>query len=145
VVDTPGTYSLFPKSPEELVAVKVLFETPKLGRPRAVICVADSTQLSRHLFLLRQLKEAGFPVILALTMGDLAEKEGFKVDPARLSEALGVPVVPVDGRSGKGIPELLTTAEQLGGKTNPNPLAAWTFEKQWKELQTIASIPRRSG
>ncbi len=140
IVDTPGTYSLFPKSPEELVAVKVLFETPHLGIPRAVICVADCTQLSRHLFLLRQLKEAGFPVILALTMGDLAEKEGFKIDPVRLSEALGVPVVPVDGRSGKGIPELLTTAEQLGGTTIPKPLTTWTFEKQWKELQTIASV-----
>lgn len=138
IVDTPGTYSLFPKSPEERVAVSVLFETPALGKPKAVICVADSTQLSRHLFLFRQLKEAQFPVVVALTMNDLAEKEGFAVDAAKLSETLGVPVIPVDGRSGKGIPELLAAAAKVPSDCAPSRLEPWTSSRQWQELQGIA-------
>jgi ferrous iron transport protein B len=140
VVDTPGTYSLFPKSPEEKVAVNVLFDTPRLGKPKAVVCVADSTQLSRHLFLLQQLKASGFPVMLALTMGDLASKEGFEIDAAKLSQDLGVEVVCVDGRSGRGLQQLVDLSRNLPSQHTPAPLTKWPFEKQWQELQKIAVL-----
>src|SRR5690606_31830626 len=74
VMDTPGLTSLVPSSPDEKVTVNALFEGAT--RPDAVLAVADATQLSRHLYLTRQLLDLGFPVVLAVTMEDLLRKRG---------------------------------------------------------------------
>jgi ferrous iron transport protein B len=96
VMDTPGLVSLIPASPDEKVTVDALFHGPT--RPEAVLAVADATQLSRHLYLTRQLIEAGFPVVLAVTMDDLLRKQGLRVDAERLSELLDCPVMILDPR-----------------------------------------------
>lgn len=96
VVDTPGLTSLIPASPDEKVTVDALFRGAT--RPAAVLAVADATQLSRHLYLTRQLIDLGFPVVLAVTMEDLLRKRGRRVDAARLSEMLECPVVVLDPR-----------------------------------------------
>lgn len=96
VMDTPGLTSLLPASPDEKVTVDALFRGAT--RPAAILAVADATQLSRHLYLTRQLIDLGFPVVLAVTMEDLLRKRGARVDAARLSEMLECPVVVLDPR-----------------------------------------------
>lgn len=96
VMDTPGLTSIIPASLDEKVTVDALFR--EATRPAAVLAVADATQLSRHLYLTRQLLDLGFPVVLAVTMGDLLRKRGLRVDTTRLSELLDCPVVALDPR-----------------------------------------------
>lgn len=96
VMDTPGLTSLIPASPDEKVTVDALFRGAT--RPAAVLAVADATQLSRHLYLTRQLIDVGFPVVLAVTMEDLLRRQGRRVDAAHLSEMLDCPVVVLDPR-----------------------------------------------
>jgi len=97
LLDLPGTYSLAARSPDELLAVEVV--TGGFGasaRPDVLLCMADASNLERSLYLFSQAVELGVPVVIALTMGDLAEKQGIRVDTARLSRQLGMPVVPVN-------------------------------------------------
>ena len=65
-------------------------------RPAVVVIVASAAQLARSLYLVAQVRESDLPVLVALTMGDVAARRGVEVDPRALSEALGCPVVPVD-------------------------------------------------
>jgi ferrous iron transport protein B len=104
VMDTPGLTSMIPASLDEKVTVDALFHGAT--KPAAVLAVADATQLSRHLYLTRQLLELGFPVVLAVTMEDLLRKQGLRVDAARLSELLDCPVVVIDPRKPGDLTEL---------------------------------------
>src|SRR3954453_22415493 len=96
LVDLPGTYSLAPRSPDEMVAIDVL-----LGRrddaphPDVVLCVVDASNLERNLYLISQVLELGLPTVVALTMTDVAEGRGMAVDAEKLARNLGLPVVPV--------------------------------------------------
>lgn len=102
-VDTPGTYSLSPMSPDEQVAVDALAGASGLPVPDLVVVVVDATALSRSLYLLSMVVELGLPTVVALTMNDLAARNGCDVDTARLSRLLdGMPVVAIDGRTGDG-------------------------------------------
>lgn len=112
VMDTPGTYSLEPKSPDERVTIDAIFDHQHYGAAAVVISVADASMLSRHLFVTQQLIAAGFRVILALTMTDLLRERGEEIDVARLVRELGVPVVLIDGRLGGGVEELVKTMRQ---------------------------------
>src|SRR5919198_3863869 len=95
-VDLPGTYSLAPRSPDEMIAVNVLLGHGAGGTvPDVVLCVLDATNLDRNLYLLTQVIDVGRPVVVALTMMDLARKQGIIIDVAELEKRLGVPVVPV--------------------------------------------------
>jgi ferrous iron transport protein B len=95
-VDLPGTYSLSPRAPDEMIAVNVLLGYGEgVPAPDVVLCVLDATNLDRNLYLLTQVLEVGHPVVVALTMMDLARKQGIFIDVAALEERLGVPVVPV--------------------------------------------------
>src|ERR1035437_7132836 len=75
IVDSPGIISLIPNSPDEKVAVDALYNHPQLGSPDLIIATVDASQLSRHLFLVKQLIEAGFNVLVALTMTDMLLKK----------------------------------------------------------------------
>lgn len=121
VVDTPGLTSLVPSSPDEKVTVDALFEGAT--RPDAVLAVADATQLSRHLYLTRQLLDLGFPVVLAVTMDDLLRKRGLRVDAARLSEMLDCPVVVVDPRrpGDSVLAELAGLLKEAAASSAPRP------------------------
>jgi ferrous iron transport protein B len=103
VVDLPGTYSLQAGSTDEEVARDfVLF-----GRPDVTVVVVDATQLERNLNLVLQILEITDRVVVCLNLMDEARRHGIAVDPGRLAEELGVPVVPTVARRGDGIPELL--------------------------------------
>ncbi len=103
VVDLPGTYSLTAYSQEELVARNFIIE----DGPDLVVDVIDASNLERHLYLAIQLMEMGAPLLLALNMVDVARRRGLHIDHAKLSELLGIPVVPTIGNKGMGIKELL--------------------------------------
>lgn len=102
-VDTPGTYSLAPMSPDEQVAVDALIGMSSMPVPDLAVVVLDATALSRSLYLLSMVVELGLPTVVALTMNDLAVRNGCGVDAERLSHLLdGMPVVAIDGRTGDG-------------------------------------------
>lgn len=102
-VDTPGTYSLVPMSPDEQVAVDALIGMSGMPVPDLAVVVLDATALSRSLYLLSMVVELGLPTVVALTMNDLAVRNGCGVDAERLSHLLdGMPVVAIDGRTGNG-------------------------------------------
>ena len=109
LLDLPGTYSLAARSPDELLAVEVV--TGGFGessRPDVLLCMADASNLERSLYLFSQAVELGVPVVVALSMGDLAEKQGIRVDAARLAGQIGLPVIPVNAPRNKGLDSLKT-------------------------------------
>ncbi|QNU25188.1 ferrous iron transport protein B [Geobacillus zalihae] len=114
VVDLPGVYSLQPLSRDEGVATDFLLTEPC----SAIVNIVDASQLQRNLHLTVQLLEFGRPVVIALNMVDVAEKRGVKVDAAKLSKYLGVPVIPVIARTGKGTNELVHAV--LAAKDKPH-------------------------
>jgi ferrous iron transport protein B len=103
VVDLPGTYSLVPESPDEELTRELLVDAPPGERPELVVAALDASNLTRNLYLAAQIADTGVPVVVALTMVDVARSRGLDVDPEALARALGVPVVPVVPRSGQGI------------------------------------------
>lgn len=149
VVDTPGIYSLNAQSPEERVTITTLYKNSHdkkdfaEGSPQTILAVVDGTQLSRHLFLVKQLLESQFQIVVAVTMNDILRKKNLKVNAAKLSEHLGVPVVLVDGRLGGGIKETINIVRarmSQGGQARPIPV--WTtgkVEKIYTELNAIVS------
>lgn len=107
VLDLPGCYSLRAPSRDEQVAVDVLMgDFEGEPQPDLVVCVVDASALERHLQLALQVIELGLPVVIALNMVDVAESEGLRLDPEKLAEELGVPVVPMQVNVGKGLTEL---------------------------------------
>ncbi|HEX7260778.1 MAG TPA: ferrous iron transporter B [Luteolibacter sp.] len=107
VLDLPGCYSLKANSPDEKVALDALNgQLPGEAIPDLVVCVVDASNLERHLQLALQVIELGLPCVLALNMVDVAERTGLRLDPAKLAEELGVPVVPMQANAKKGIVEL---------------------------------------
>lgn len=108
LIDTPGTYSLLPPSPDEKVAADAVMGLDGEKDPDLIVTVLDATNISRSLYFLAMVLELGKPTVVALTMNDLARKQGAGIDPKELSHTLGgVPVVEVDGRSGEGKRELM--------------------------------------
>lgn len=107
VIDLPGTYSLAPRSPDEMLAVDVILgHNSSEVRPDVVITIVDASNLERNLYLMTQVLELGVPVIVALNMIDVAEGQGLKIDVDKLSQQLGVPVVPIQANKGKGLEQL---------------------------------------
>src|SRR3954469_5210877 len=107
VLDLPGTYSLSPQSLDEQISRDVLFNRLKeVPAPSLVVVVIDASNLERNLYYATQVIELGYPTIVALNMVDVAERQGHHIDANKLSEELGVAVVPVVANVGKGVPEL---------------------------------------
>ena len=112
IVDLPGVYSLVPYTPEEALAGDFL----RREKPDVILDVIDATCLERSLYLTTQLMELGIPVVAALTMTDVLERRGDRVDCGLLSLLLGIPVVPVRAARGPGTGALLRRASEAAGK-----------------------------
>jgi ferrous iron transport protein B len=107
VLDLPGAYSLSPQSLDEQIARDILFHRlPEVPAPALVVVVADASNLERNLYFASQVIELGHPTIIALNMVDVAETNGLSIDTAKLSAALGVPVIPIVASAGTGIKAL---------------------------------------
>lgn len=107
VTDLPGIYSLSPYSPEEQVSRDYLMG----GEPDVVVQVVDATNLERNLYLALQVIETGLPVVVALNMADLVQKNGDSIDVARLERALGCPVVMISALKNNGVDALIDKAK----------------------------------
>ena len=107
VLDLPGTYSLSPNSLDEQISRDVLLHRlPELPPPDLIVVVVDASNLQRNLYYATQVVELGHPTIIALNMVDVAEANGHHIDEKKLSESLGVPVMPIVASNGTGVPEL---------------------------------------
>lgn len=107
LVDLPGTYSLYPKSADEVVTFDVLFDDDESVKIDWVIVVVDASNLKRNLLFCSQILDIKKPVIVALSMMDIARQKGIQIDVNGLSRELGVPVVAVNPRKNKGAQELI--------------------------------------
>ncbi|CAN5243738.1 Fe(2+) transporter permease subunit FeoB [soil metagenome] len=106
VLDLPGTYSLLARSPDERVTAETVAGRGALGVPDLAVVLVEAGALSRSLYLLAQVAGAGQALVVALTMTDVAATRGVHIDPERLATLLGVPVVPIDPRTGTGLDRL---------------------------------------
>lgn len=112
LIDLPGTYSLYPRRADEWVAYKVLMNADPEIKADMVLLVADASNLKRNLLFCSQIIDLKIPVVVALTMNDLAAKKGIIIDVKGLEIELGVPVILVNPRKNKGLPELKTALAQ---------------------------------
>ncbi len=146
IIDLPGTYSLYPKSADEQVTYEVLLNQKSADRPDLVIVIADASNLKRNLLFCSQIIDLKIPVVIALTMMDIARQKGITIDTAALSGMMGVPVMTVNPRRNRGLGMLKKTiAGQQQSKHTPLPdfidLPAITGE--W--LQEIRLISAHSS
>ncbi|MBP6658392.1 MAG: ferrous iron transport protein B, partial [Bacteroidia bacterium] len=106
IIDLPGTYSLYPKSPEERIPFQLLCDPQNEAHPDLTIVVADGANLKRNLFLCSQLVDLKIPVILVINMMDIVRFKKININFEKLSERLGVPIVAMNARKLEGLKEL---------------------------------------
>ncbi|MCS7005524.1 MAG: ferrous iron transport protein B [Cytophagales bacterium] len=117
IIDFPGTYSLFPNAADERLVVEILLDEQHAVHPDIVCYIASAQHLERHLLLFSQIQDLGFLTVLGITMLDTAEQQGITVDLPKLQQLVGVPVVSLNGRSGKGTQELLKNIKNASCQT----------------------------
>lgn len=144
VMDTPGTYSLHPKSADEWVTLRSLYENPKVEKIDGIILVVDGTQISRHLQLVMQMKETGFPMLVVITMSDLLRREGVEIDFDYLRKMFGCPVLAFDGLLAGGLKEIVAEAQKLESLTPPSRPVPWGFELQEQKLKECERIAQEA-
>lgn len=153
LIDLPGTYSLYPRRADEWVAYKVLMNAdPEEAKPELVLLVADASNLKRNLLFCSQILDLKIPVVVALTMNDLAEKKGIQIDVNGLALDLGVPIVLVNPRKNKGLTELKKVLARASKSSNKNfqrdfidssklsPIAIGQVQKLLPHLSDYAAI-----
>ncbi len=112
IADLPGIYSLYPYSAEEVITRDYILN----DEPDVILNIVDAANLERNLYLTLQLSECGVPVVIALNMIDVIEREGGKIDTQKLGEALGIPVFPISASKGIGIHELMAELTVIAGE-----------------------------
>lgn len=121
IIDLPGTYSLYPKRLDEWVSYRVLLNQDNEIEANIIVAVADASNLKRNLLFCSQIIDLKKPVVIALTMMDLAKKKGINIDIPELERELGVPVIPVNPRKQKGLPQLKKAIEQIAAQLYQAP------------------------
>ena len=140
VVDLPGIYSLSPYTPEEIISRDFILEE----KPDVVINVIDSTNLERNLYMTTQIQEMDVPMIVALNMTDVLEKDGQSIDVASLSEKLHCPVVSISALRTKGLDELMSAAIKAS-KTPREGNSLLSDGKYGEKIAKAASIYKEAG
>ncbi len=135
IVDLPGIYSLSPYSPEEIISRDFILH----NKPDCIINIIDATNLERNLYLTLQVLETNIPVVVALNMIDLVKKEGTKINEKRLSELLGVPVVPISALKEQNLNALVE--ESI--KTSNTKREAWTSLNNSKINDLIETLNKK--
>jgi ferrous iron transport protein B len=148
LIDLPGVHSVIAPSPEEELACRVIEGRHDKVKPDAFVLVVDATQLERHLKFAGLVARQRKPMVVALTMMDLLPRTRQIVEPARLEQTLGVPVIPVDPRSGKGMADLIGALDQVAAAAAlplpSNALAELPREPVAAFMQ-VRNLLRRSG
>lgn len=143
LVDLPGTYSLAPRSPDEMMAVDLLLgRLENECRPDVVVCIVDASNLERNLYLTSQVLEMDAPVVVALNMIDVAQRQGIRIDAKQVSERLGVPVVPIQANKETGLDQLKSAIAKAikTGFPLKKPVFPEAFDREVKLLsETFAS------
>ena len=129
VIDLPGTYSLYPTRVDEWVSYKVILNQDKELKADVVVVIADASNLKRNLLFCSQIIDLKVPVVVALTMMDLANRKGIKIDIAALERELGVLVVAVNPRKNRGIAELKKAIEQTAAQLYKSPVRDFIANK----------------
>ncbi|MBC7720979.1 MAG: ferrous iron transport protein B [Pedobacter sp.] len=117
LIDLPGTYSLYPRRADEWVSYKVLMDADEV-KPDMVLLVADASNLKRNLLFCSQMIDLKLPIVVALTMNDLAEKKDIQINVSGLEMELGVPIILVNPRKNKGLIELKKALGLVGKSIN---------------------------
>ena len=118
ILDLPGTYSLYPKSADEQVTYEVLLNLHNEDRPDLIVVIADASNLKRNLLFCSQIMDLKIPVVMALTMMDIARKKGISIDTAELERQMGVPVIPINPRKNKGVQQLKKAIADVAASGN---------------------------
>ena len=106
VIDLPGTYSLYPKSNDESIVFQVLADRQNSSHPDVIVLIVDASNLKRNMLLFSQVADLGIPMVLALNMTDLSDKQGIYIHVDKLAKKLGVQVIPISARNNIGIDKL---------------------------------------
>lgn len=122
VVDSPGIYGLQAESQDEEITIRLLNYDMSMGRLDAVVVCVDSLQLERHLPLVLKLRHMGWPIVVALTMNDLARKSGVTIDVEALQKHLRLPVREIDGSTGRGVSEIVECLLKLSSRPDHPPV-----------------------
>ena len=121
ITDLPGSYSLYPRREDEWVAYRVLMEQDTEIKPDLIVLVADASNLKRNLLFVSQIIDLKIPVVLALTMVDIARQKDITIDISSLERELGIPIVSINPRKNKGIAQLKKTIEQTADELYKAP------------------------
>jgi len=141
IIDLPGIYSIYPRSLDEQIVAEVLLDHHSAQTPDKIVVIADATNLKRGLLLLTQIIDIGLPTILALNMMDLVVKAGISYDLKKLSQKLGVPVVPINARNGVGMEELKKVLSQTLPIPEKSVFTIWEDAKApVKELRSKIAV-----
>lgn len=147
IIDLPGTYSLAPRSPDEMVAVDVLLgRQAETSRPDVVLCIVDASNLERNLYLLSQVLELGLPTVVALNMIDVARAKGLTIDVQQLRSRLPTPIVEVQANRSIGLDALKAALADAVDHVRPANLSPFPapFQQEVEQLGEKAGgqLPR---
>ena len=138
LVDLPGTYSLSPRTIDEMVSVDVLLGSqPDVGPLDAIVCIADASNLERNLYVVSQVLDLGLPTVLVLNMWDVAVERGIQIDVAELQRRLGIIVVPCEAHKRREINAVRSAIVRACEQTEMTPpdLFPPAFEDEARQLQ----------
>lgn len=145
LIDLPGTYSLAPRSPDEMVAVDVLLGRRRdVAAPDVILSIVDASNLERNLYVVSQLLELGLPTVIALNMVDVAREKELTLDLDRLRRQLGVPIVEVQANRKVGLNQLKQTLASLAGEPVQTPKSPFPAEFQ-REVMALEAKEREEG
>ncbi|MET0242397.1 MAG: ferrous iron transport protein B [Flavitalea sp.] len=122
IIDLPGTYSLYPRREDEWVAYRVLMQQDKQVYPEMLVLVVDAANLKRNLLFVSQIIDLKIPVVLALSMMDIAKSKGIEINIPELERELGVAVISINPRKNRGIPQLKKAIEQTANQLYRAPV-----------------------
>ncbi|HEY6954391.1 MAG TPA: ferrous iron transport protein B [Flavisolibacter sp.] len=142
IIDLPGTYSLYPKRLDEWVSYRVLLNQDKEIKADIFVVVVDASNLKRNLLFCSQIIDLKKPVVVVLSMVDLAKKKGIEINIEQLERELGVPVVAVNPRKGKGMTQLKKAIELTASNLYKVPARDFIENRQLAEapIEELQSV-----
>lgn len=145
LVDLPGTYSLSPRTMDEMVSVDVLLgRQADVGRPDAVVCIVDASNLERNLYLVSQVMDLNLPIVLVLNMTDVARNREISIDVSALQSKLGMMVVETEAHRRQGL-EHVRKAILETTQSRPAPIPRIFPDEFYEECDTLSEMVCDNG